>query len=111
MADTEPLDFEDVAIRHLAKRARKIHVTVGLASVLVGIVAGQIAASLFLDAAQVVPAVVYGAVFLGPLLASAFIGRDLAKKLIDRRASAWSEEMAEQYQLDPGKLRGYIDHM
>ena len=111
MADSEPLDFEDVAIVHLAKRARKIHVSVGLASVLVGILAGQVAAWLFLDAVQVVPAVVYGAVFLGPLLACVFIGRDLAKKLIRRRAPAWSEEMAEQYQLEAAQLRGYIDHM
>ena len=109
--DGEPLDFEDIAIRHLAKRARKIRMYVGLCATVLGLLAGQATAWLVLDAFEVLPAVIYGALFLGPLLLFLIAGRNTAKSLIRRRAKPWSEEMAEQYQLNPAQLRSYIHHM
>lgn len=111
MPGTEPLDFEDIAIRHLAKRARTVHVTCGLLAAFAGIVIGQVTAWVILDTVRVLPGVVYGVLFLGPLLACLYVGRDVAKKLIAQRATRWSAELAEQYQLNAAQLRSYIDHM
>ena len=36
---------------------------------------------------------------------------DLAQRLIEKRADAWSKEMAGQYQLNPAQLREYIGHI
>ncbi|MGH1348697.1 MAG: hypothetical protein ACRBN8_44560 [Nannocystales bacterium] len=111
MADSEPLDFEDIAIRRLAKRARTIHVVCGLISVLTGIAIGLLTAWAVLDRVGLLPRAAYGALFLGPLLGCVVVGRGLARKLLLARAPAWSVEMADEYQLDATQLRGYIRHM
>jgi hypothetical protein len=107
----EPLDFEDVAIRQLRLRARRIRMRVGVASVSAGVVAGALTAWAMLTAVGEMPALVWGLLFVIPLLGCTLLGLELVKLLIRRRGRGWAGEMAERYQLEVRQLYAYIRQM